>query len=271
VLPPGETLPQSITQAEAAPAQKRPWYRSTALYVILFFLFFPLLIILVLTDKEQPLWTKTVSGVVAMLLVVSVLAFAILTQLGIPLSSAITSVNSQLEAFATLPRFSFLGAVATPTATPQRAKVIATPMYELIILPAERALNYANWSIQVAQIEIKNEIGGPEQPYLPTNGRFALLYLVVTNNGSTAADFSPLDEINILDAGDNFFGDDFALATVEYNNQNSNDGISPWAPEATINAFATAKILAVYDISLQSTNYVIASPASNLAVTLKMP
>lgn len=73
-----------------------PWYRSTAIYTILFFLFFPALLILILTDEEERQWTKVVSWIIVGLFVANICIVGALTVLGPLIEDTFNDINNNI-------------------------------------------------------------------------------------------------------------------------------------------------------------------------------
>jgi len=97
----------------------RPWYRSTAIYVILFFLFPPALAALVLTDKDEHKWVKIVTSIQVAIFFIPFCVVLSLTISGPLISDTFDAIGRDLEEGSAQPIIA-----ATATAT-NRATIVA--------------------------------------------------------------------------------------------------------------------------------------------------
>jgi hypothetical protein len=131
---------------------------------------------------------------------------------------------------------------AIPTSTPTPT---ATP------LPAGAPLFIGNWGIVVDRVEIAASLtssysGLTEKPA----GRFALVFMRITNRGLSPDTFVAYGDIEIKDASGRLSEENFLASSYAQSQYNTDIG-------ANINPDETVHIVAVFDISLSSEYYLL--------------
>lgn len=246
--------------ASAAPNEKkeRPWYRETAMYVVLFFLFFPALLILVVTDSEERRWTKIVSWIMLGLLFINVCVFGALTVLGPFIEDTFNYINDDISE----------SSIQAPEKNPSLAQPNAQPEEtesDFDVRPPGSPLETPGITIVVEKIEIRDSIRASGEVFYPQNGRFAVLQMAVTNTGTSLLSYSPEYHLGILDGKSAYmsiFGYSFAVYVEE-------DIYPPALLE--LPPGQTDRIIAVYDISSSAQAYALANEDTPYLVELYIP
>jgi|GEM_PF-1223425 hypothetical protein len=231
----------------------RPWYRSTAVYVILFFLFFPALLILILTDKEERQWTKVVSWIIIGLFFANLCVVGALTVFGPLINETFNDINREIG-----------GGSVSDQQDPGSFQPQPNATEEFKVLPAGSALQDGDWVIKVDRYEIIDSIEFAGEINYPKNGRFLVLYTTVTNNGRQIVDYSPGYSAFVMDESGAYVSDfNLTIALWEPGDE--------WAPVVTLGPRNTGKVMAVYDISPSSSAYALGGADAESPVLLNLP
>jgi LysM repeat protein len=128
------------------------------------------------------------------------------------------------------------------TATPQPPK--STPSST-----ASGTMTVDNWEIRVERIETANTITSPysDYPYIAA-GRFALVFMAVTNRGLRPDTFVAFGTVEIEDGEGRRYDADFVVSSIAQSTYNTDIGTD-------IDPDATKHIVAAFDISRQSASY----------------
>lgn len=155
-----------------------------------------------------------------------------------------------------------------PTQSPTPWLVVTdTPTVTPTPLPVGSYLVVENWRIQIERIETAQSITFNDKVEI-ASGRFALLFMSVTNLGLSPDTFVSIGTIEIQDAsGQRYMADTMTTMYAEF--QYDTD-IS-----AGINPNATKHVVAVFDISEESDSYLLVpgtlAPPNEARVLLDIP
>lgn len=135
--------------------------------------------------------------------------------------------------------------LTTPTPSPIPPTATATPTP----LPVGSTITVNNWQIRVTNVVIADSLssyGKTEK----ARGRFAILFLTITNKGYSPDTFVPVGILEIRDASGRAFVENAVATAYAMFNYNTDIG-------ADINPDASANVVAVFDISKTSPRYVL--------------
>lgn len=104
-----------------------------------------------------------------------------------------------------------------------------------------------SWEIQVESVEIKEQMTFREQLRKPT-GRFALVFIIITNRGLSPDTFVPYGTVEIQDGEGRTYEEDSVVSFWAYVEYETDIG-------AQINPDATAYLVAAFDIPKRSDTY----------------
>ena len=136
--------------------------------------------------------------------------------------------------------------VSTPIpSTPTRL----APTKTATLIPVGGAMTVDNWEIRVERIETADTITSPYSDDLyKAAGRFALVFMAVTNRGLRPDTFVAFGTVDVQDAEGRRYDDDPVVGAIAMGIYNTDIG-------ANINPDATKHVVAGYDISRQSAWY----------------
>lgn len=138
-----------------------------------------------------------------------------------------------------------------PTATPTRTPTPRpTPTATLTPLPAGSKLRVDDWEVEVTRVDILRELKGITGNVERASGRFAVLFLRVTNRGLSTDTFIPMGNLELRDLQGRAYEENFvASGYAEYQYDTDLTGL--------INPDETVITIAVFDIPPTSGNYIL--------------
>jgi hypothetical protein len=170
------------------------------------------------------------------------------------LSQGLTDMNNgldQLIALASGQSTPVPGKLPTSTPAPTRTPA-PTPTPTSTPLPVGSSITVDDWEIRVERIETAETLtSNVTSSTEKAAGRFALLFLAVTNRGLSPRTFVAVGTVEIQDAmGERYEADNLMAALYAEDQYNTDIG-------ADINPDETVHIVKVFDISKQSALYVL--------------
>lgn len=138
----------------------------------------------------------------------------------------------------------------TPISSSRIRKQIPTPMSAATPMPSGSAIMIDNWQIIPQRVEIQHELWLSESLIKPA-GRFALVFMSVTNRGLRPNTFSAFGTLDILDEKNNRYEEDVQAHFYAFWLYESELSLA-----VDVNPDETVLTFAVYDISESSAYYV---------------
>jgi len=125
---------------------------------------------------------------------------------------------------------------------------LSTPVPTQVSSPAPAAMVVDNWEIEFERVQTADSLTSRGGMRIKAAGRFALLFLSVTNRGLRPDTFVGFGTVAVQDAQGRKFQDDHVASTIAMFNYNTDIG-------ARLNPDDTAHVVVAYDVSADSASY----------------